>query len=136
MKHIQRNYTGGAQSFAPCVVDSSGNGMMVQGYQSPNALLLASLAAYIYGGSFTQRTDWNASYTTVPYRVELAMWTYLRKSGTNYYGASSFDGDVWSEETPVKTWGGTVDRIGMIAPLGFAGTSVHDIYVDWFSRIE
>jgi hypothetical protein len=135
MKHTQQSHAGGAQQLAPCVVDSSGNGVVIAMYTSPDALLAEALTTYGYGGSFTQLQGWNASYLNIPMRIWLPTWTYIRKSGTNYYGAVSFDGETWSDETPAKSWAGTVDRVGMIAPLGFSAASYNYVVVDWFNKI-
>ena len=112
---------------------------------TPAAFIVADVTTYTsYGGTYTQVgaagtspnvSTWNSTLPT----WERAIWIALRKSGTNYYGSFSFDGEVYSPESVARVWAGTVDRIGMLhGPIG-AGTSgvgtgsVTDI--DWFNRL-
>lgn len=133
MKLISRWHAGSKDrtSLAVCVVDSSGNGVAVQMYDAPIACLAIGLSSYTYDSTFQQTPAFTGSII-LDHRP---VWLSLRKSGTNYYGAFSVDGEAWSPETPAKSWAGTVDRIGMIAPLGFLGASTHYVDVDWFNKI-
>jgi hypothetical protein len=99
-------------------VDSSGTGVVTGFYNSPSALLVMALTTYsTYGGTFAQTTARTSLGTTT--QLETKQWMYLRKSGTNYYGAFSFDGEVWSDETAAFSSAHTVDRVGiLLAPLG------------------
>jgi hypothetical protein len=97
-----------------------------------------------YGGSFSSvgasATGDNASYEPQQYWPnERKVWVSLRKSGTSYFTAVSYDGEAWSPESPALTWAGTVDRIGMFqAPLGTVVTASglkNYCDVDWFNKI-
>jgi hypothetical protein len=115
-----------------CVLDSAGTGLGTTFYPAPIAFLVAGITTYTtYSGSFQQTPTWAVQF----HAEEQKTWQYLRKSGTDYFGAYSFDGELWSPETPAFSSSITVDRIGMlIHPLGtFSGNPRAD--VDWFNRI-
>ena len=101
-------------AFGPVVVDSSGNGLGVLLYTSPQTLILINISTYSsYPGGFNNRGS------TVAPNYDTKVWMYLRKSGGDFYAASSFDGEIYSEETGVMTPGITVDRVGfLLAPIG------------------
>lgn len=133
MASVQRIPSSDFNSFGVAVVDSSGNGAVAAWYDSPLAMLSEGVTTYSsYSGAFGQTTTRYGSFT-INLRGEQKQWIYLRKSGTNYYAAFSLDGEVWSDESSALSWGGTVDRVGMLlAPLSSIPAIID---VDWFNKI-
>lgn len=129
-----------ARAWGVAVVDSSGTGVGTVFYSAPIAELAGLITTYTtYGGHYVQPggsgTDPNVNAISIP-TIDMKVWVYLRKSGTSYYTAYSYDGHLWSPESSGLTWAGTVDRIGMFNhPLGSVDVSGNYIDVDWFNKI-
>jgi hypothetical protein len=62
-------------------------------------------------------------------------WHRLRKSGTDYYGSYSLNGETWSNETPAFSSGITVDRVGMFFEPQATLTTTAYFDVDLFNKI-
>jgi len=131
------------------VVDTNGTGVGTLWYAtSPASPILAQITTYTsYGGSYVQPgasgTSPNVSTQLGSYvAYEIAgkkVWVYLRKSGTSYFMAFSFNGETWSPESSALAWSGTVDRVAMMdGPLGSidsgSGTGTF-VDIDWFNKI-
>lgn len=135
---VGRNFNGVLPNWGLWVVDSSGNGVCCQFYHTPYQFNLLGVNTYTtynstssrYGGSQALGNDW------IP-MGQAKRWYSLRKSGTNYYGAFSFDGEAWGPETSALSWAGTVDRFGMgVGVLGSLDTANPGMVdVDWFNKI-
>lgn len=131
--------------FGLVVVDTNGTGVgFLPAYpaHTPNAPLLIGVTTYsTYGGTYYE--PYKSGSTSGPnlslYQyapTDIPIWTYLRKSGTNYYAAYSLDGEVWSPEAGPIAWAGTVNRIGMILlPPQTATLTNAYVDVDWFNKI-
>lgn len=130
--NVQRFLSSSRGLFNLCVINSVGTGLGNGFFESPNAFIVAGITTYTtYSGSFQQEPNSQMSSTYDSRKL----WQTLRKSGTNYYGAYSFDGELWSPETPAFSSAITVDRIGIMwHPLGaMVSTVVADI--DSFNKI-
>ncbi len=147
MKYIPRFFTDGSSGIAwgIGVVDSAGSGVATCIYHNPRSYLLINATTYSsYGGTFVMpgTTGTNQSVSILSGQgvaIDRWVWVYLRKSGTSYYIAYSFDGEIWGPESPALTWSGTVDRIAMMdAPLGAVTSGTGNgsyMDVDWFNKI-
>lgn len=147
-KYITRFMGTNTQNLGLVVVDTNGTGINAFFYAgAPASLIVTDLTTYTsYGGNYTQPggsgVSPNKAIFEAPFRLmlERPVWISLRKSGTSYFGAYSFDGEVWSPESPGRTWTGTVDRVGLLhGTLGNVGgsatPSVTPIDIDWFNKI-
>lgn len=135
---IPRFYGGLGPAFGVQVVDTNGTGVAFNLYNTPLAFMVYGVTTYTtYGGSFVEVGGGTSSQYGNPYQFnEHKWWLALRKSGTNYYGSYSMDGEAWSPESAAFAWAGTVDRVGMgFGPLGNVTGVNATIDVDWFNRL-
>lgn len=126
------------------VIDTNGTGVwLAEGNGTPAAIDLLQLTTYSsYGGSYVE-AGYNGAAPNVSYlspsepsSMHKKIWLRLRKSGTNYYGSFSLDGELWGVESSALAWAGTVDRIGWILGPLSAGTITNGyIDLDWFNKI-
>jgi hypothetical protein len=125
------------------VIDTNGTGVWLSyGNNSPAAFDLLQLTTYTtYGGNYVE-AGYNGSSPNVSYMatdvptLQRKMWLQLRKSGTNYYGSFSLDGELWGVESSALAWAGTVDRIGLIyGPLSGGTLTNGYVDMDWFNKI-
>jgi len=119
-----------------CVVDSAGTGVGVTVADTGAlSICVLGITAYTtYSGSFTGYAAGQSLALNTAYN-EHKNWLYLRKSGTNYYGAHSKDGEVWSPETAAFSSAITVDRVGMIVHPQQGITTNATVDVDYFNKI-
>lgn len=133
-----------AKLFGIAVVDTAGTGVwLAYGNGSPAAFDLLQLTTYTtYGGNYVEAgyngANPNVSYVSPPDvpSMHRKMWLRLRKSGTNYYGSFSLDGELWGVESSALAWAGTVDRVGFIyGPLSTGTLTNGYVDMDWFNKI-
>jgi hypothetical protein len=128
--------------FGVAVVDTNGTGVAcLPIYTAPSAPLLIQVTTYTsYGGNYVEPGIGGSNpnvnfYGAFPYSLG-PFWQYLRKSGTNYYTAVSWDGELWGKESAALAWAGTVNRIGfMHPPLSASPTANTENTLDWFNKI-
>lgn len=121
-------------NFGIAVYDSSGSGVAASGiYSSPSTVLIMGVTTYTtYSGTFAAPLS-NASMYGFLATEASPLWIYIRKSGTSWYTAHSFNGENWSPESGSITWSGTPNRMGLfLTPLGGIPSFVD---VDWFNKI-
>jgi hypothetical protein len=107
---------GSACMLGPCIVNSSGDGVMATMYTSPDSVLVIDIAAMAYNSNFAQ----GKNMSTAVHGDDMPYWLRLRKSSTNYFAAVSFNGEKWQPETSVLTKSFTVARIGFGAAFNGA----------------
>lgn len=113
----------GSTMLGALILDGSGNGVFGGYYNaSPDAPIIGSVSAGAYGGSFVQETGGVGGSTAFNGTTEF--WLKVRKSGGNYYLATSTDGSAWLGETTALAWAGTPARIGFGCVYGTV-TSIH-----------
>lgn len=146
MAFIPRYFRTAAPAWGLAVVDTNGTGIgCIAVYSTPIAPIIFGITTYsTYGGNYHQvgASGLSPNVQTLPVAYsgnDRKVWLRLRKSGTNYYTAMSFDGEAWSTESDAHSWSGTVDRIAMMdTPLGTVTSGAGQgsyVDVDWFNRL-
>lgn len=143
MKYIPRLMGQNYPNLGPCIIDSSGNGVVAMVYAgSPLAILLLKVTTYTsYGSAYVQPGGGvdNIGQMATWLNNERPLWLRVRKSSNNYYLNYSMDGEAWGVESSALAYTITVDRIGfMHAPLGTANVSAtipNRFDIDWFDVV-
>lgn len=113
--------------FGMMLLDASNNGVGVTGYGGPDGCLVASISAGAYGGQYVSN---NVAGSSVAVRSGNPTWYRLRKSGNNFYGSLSFDGNTWQTETPALVRNGFTWAKAAFGAFYSTGGSTFE--VDWF----
>ncbi len=129
---------GGTHNFGIACVNTVGTGVAtgVANTGAESFCVLGVTTYTTYASSFQQVDGGGDSTLQVnANKNDRKWWHKLRKSGTNYYGAYSLDGETWSNETPAFSSGITVDRVGMFfEPQVAINTSAY-YDIDLFNKI-
>lgn len=132
-------YRGVGSGLGLAIIDTNGTGVAYLPHypaETPNGGLLFGITTYTtYGGTYVQPDTTGTGPNVNIWRLApygRRMWSYIRKSGTNYHAAYSFDGEIWSVESGAMAWAGTVDRVGFILPP-LAGAIGFATDIDWFN---